>query len=169
MVRSTVTSTATSERRCSTSPSNRRSPRTNRSFSLTSKTRCFAEARASRLRREAEYDDRIEELLEESTHIKGEEVDNIIEQLKVRFHLGFRRSRETYENIRYRLNRDIVGLGPLEPVMRDPANEDIHVIGPSECYVDHGVYGMVETTVDFGTRRSSTAGCRTWVSASGIR
>ncbi|MWV41957.1 MULTISPECIES: type II/IV secretion system ATPase subunit [Natrialba] len=103
--------------------------------------------------KEAEYDDRIEELLEESTHIKGEEVDNIIEQLKVRFHPGIQEvSRETYENIRYRLNRDIVGLGPLEPVMRDPANEDIHVIGPSECYVDHGVYGMVETTVDFGTR-----------------
>jgi len=60
---------------------------------------------------------------------------------------------ETYENIRYRLNRDIVGLGPLEPVMRDSANEDIHVIGPKECHVDHGTYGMLETTVDFGTPR----------------
>ncbi|MFB6164133.1 MAG: type II/IV secretion system ATPase subunit, partial [Haloarculaceae archaeon] len=37
------------------------------------------------------------------------------------------------------------------PIMRDPANEDIHVIGPHECYVDHSVYGMLETTVDFGT------------------
>jgi len=35
--------------------------------------------------------------------------------------------------------------------MRDPANEDVHVIGPHQCYVDHGTYGMVETTVDFGT------------------
>ena len=35
--------------------------------------------------------------------------------------------------------------------MRDTANEDIHVIGPHECHVDHGVYGMLETTVDFGT------------------
>ncbi|MFC6615161.1 type II/IV secretion system ATPase subunit [Halopenitus salinus] len=59
---------------------------------------------------------------------------------------------ETYESIRYRLTRDIVGYGPLEPVMRDPANEDIHVIGPHECHVDHGVFGMLETTVDFGTR-----------------
>ncbi len=41
-------------------------------------------------------------------------------------------TQETYENILYRLIRDIVGLGPLEPVMRDPANEDIHVIGRSE-------------------------------------
>jgi len=58
-------------------------------------------------------------------------------------------TRSTYENILYRLNRDIVGLGPLEPVMRDPANEDIHVIGRSECHVDHGVYGMLQTTVEW--------------------
>ncbi|CQH54826.1 flagellar motor/biogenesis protein FlaI [Halobacterium hubeiense] len=60
-------------------------------------------------------------------------------------------TQSTYENIRYQLNRDIVGFGPLEPVMRDPYNEDIHVIGPSHCYVDHGTFGMLETTVDFGT------------------
>ncbi len=33
--------------------------------------------------------------------------------------------------------------------MRDPANEDIHVIGRSDCDVDHGVYGLLETTVEF--------------------
>jgi flagellar protein FlaI len=59
--------------------------------------------------------------------------------------------RATYERVRYVLQRDIVGLGPLEPVMADPENEDIHVIGPHDCYVEHGVFGMVETTVDFGS------------------
>ncbi|MGM0371330.1 MAG: type II/IV secretion system ATPase subunit [Halobacteriota archaeon] len=59
-------------------------------------------------------------------------------------------SETTYDTIRYRLNRDIVGLGPLEPVMRDPYNEDIHVIGPHQTYVDHGTYGLLATTVDFG-------------------
>ena len=59
--------------------------------------------------------------------------------------------RATYERIQYVLQRDIVGLGPLEPVMADPENEDIHVIGPHGCYVEHGVFGMVETTVDFGS------------------
>jgi flagellar protein FlaI len=58
--------------------------------------------------------------------------------------------RGTYGRLRYVLQRDIVGLGPLEPVMSDPMNEDVHVIGPHSCYVDHGVFGMVETTVDFG-------------------
>lgn len=100
---------------------------------------------------EAEYDDLIEELLEDVTHIRNGQtgwrssVSKLLNVGKLSV------TEETYENIRYRLNRDIVGLGPLEPVMRDPANEDIHVIGPHECHVDHGTFGMLETTVDFGT------------------
>ena len=100
-----------------------------------------------------EYDDRIEELLRESTKIKSGASDEggVLSRFNKFSNLGKVEVTEpTYENILYRLNRDIVGLGPLEPVMRDPANEDIHVIGPHECHVDHAVYGMLETTVDFG-------------------
>ncbi len=101
---------------------------------------------------EAEYDDRIEELLQETTRIKDSENDSFFDRIPSVLDMGkVEVSQETYENIRYVLNRDIVGLGPLEPIMRDPANEDIHVIGPHETYVDHGVYGMISTTVDFGT------------------
>ncbi|WEL16846.1 MULTISPECIES: type II/IV secretion system ATPase subunit [unclassified Halorhabdus] len=101
---------------------------------------------------EAEYDDRIEELLQETTNVKSRESGNgVMSRLGDITNLGkVDVTEETYENIRYRLNRDIVGLGPLEPVMRDPANEDIHVIGPHECYVDHSVYSLIKTTVDFG-------------------
>ncbi|WP_435194304.1 type II/IV secretion system ATPase subunit [Natronomonas sp. EA1] len=59
-------------------------------------------------------------------------------------------TQETYDRLHYNLQRDIVGLGPLEPVMADPENEDIHVIGPDSCYVSNGVFGMVRTTADFG-------------------
>jgi flagellar protein FlaI len=100
---------------------------------------------------ESEYDDRIEELLDEVVTVTDDgprRFDRIRELFERDRH---RMNRQTYEAIRYRLNRDIVGFGPLEPVMRDPANEDIHVIGPHGCYIDHGVYGMLETTVDFGT------------------
>jgi flagellar protein FlaI len=103
---------------------------------------------------ESEYDDRIEELLRETTTIERDRsglrywLDRLLQFLNLG---NIRVSEQTYENIRYRLNRDIVGLGPLEPVMRDPANEDVHVIGPHQCYVDHGTYGLIETTVDFGT------------------
>jgi flagellar protein FlaI len=100
---------------------------------------------------EAEYDDRIEELLQETTKIRNEDGNSgVLTRLSNMTDVGSVEVTEsTYENILYRLNRDIVGLGPLEPVMRDPANEDIHVIGRSECHVDHGVYGMLETTVEW--------------------
>jgi len=105
---------------------------------------------------EAEYDDRIEELLQESTKIRDEDDnDGVLTRLSNLTSVGsVEVTQSTYENILYRLNRDIVGLGPLEPVMRDPANEDIHVIGKSECHVDHGVYGMLETTVEWGSEEA---------------
>jgi len=135
---------------------------------------------------QSEYDDRIEELLQETVHIgdgspslsarlkslpnsnvanqlsgmSGGDVlqrilnvspDDLLKELKGLSSWGkYTVSQQTYQNIRYRLNRDIVGFGPLEPLMRDPANEDIHVIGPHETYVDHDTYGMLATSVDFG-------------------
>lgn len=99
-----------------------------------------------------EFDDQIIELLDELVNIGASGDDGLVTRVKKSFSAGgFAVSEETYRNIRYRLNRDIVGFGPLEPLMRDPANEDIHVIGPHECYVDHGIFGMVETTIDFGS------------------
>ncbi|WP_058994254.1 type II/IV secretion system ATPase subunit [Haloarcula sp. CBA1127] len=100
---------------------------------------------------EAQFDDRIEELLQETTKVRDEDSENgVLTRLSNLTDVSsVEVTQETYENILYRLNRDIVGLGPLEPVMRDPANEDIHVIGRSECHVDHGVYGMLETTVEW--------------------
>ncbi|WP_158056502.1 type II/IV secretion system ATPase subunit [Halorussus halophilus] len=133
---------------------------------------------------ESEYDDRIEELLDETVLVNDDDGGNrnlssmspqqilqwvksisyndfktgvqtfsaeqVVEIVKDFTNIGtYEVSEQTYENIRYRLNRDIVGFGPLEPIMRDPANEDIHVIGPHETYVDHGTYGMLGTSVDF--------------------
>ncbi|MFC7079998.1 type II/IV secretion system ATPase subunit [Halorussus caseinilyticus] len=139
---------------------------------------------------EAEYDDRIEELLDDTVlvndgengggggrmnlqNVSAEQIlnwiknvsyndfkqgvrtfstDDIVRVVKDFTNIGtYEVSEQTYENIRYRLNRDIVGFGPLEPIMRDPANEDIHVIGPHETYVDHGTFGMLGTSVDFGS------------------
>jgi flagellar protein FlaI len=105
---------------------------------------------------EDEYDDRIEELLQETTRVKNRESGGgILTHLSKITDVGkVELKEETYENIRYRLNRDIVGLGPLEPIMRDPANEDIHVIGRDQCFVDHSVYSMLETTVEWESEDS---------------
>jgi len=57
---------------------------------------------------------------------------------------------QTYNKLKYQLQRDIVGLGPLQPMMEDPQNEDIHVIGSSETYTDHGTFEMLSTNINFG-------------------
>jgi len=98
-----------------------------------------------------EYNERIDELLNESVEVVGDGAETPLLRAKRLLTGRQPTSRATYEKVRYRLRRDIVGFGPLEPVMSDPANEDIHVIGPHECYVDHSVYGLTKTTVDFGT------------------
>ncbi|MFD1684641.1 type II/IV secretion system ATPase subunit [Halobellus litoreus] len=98
---------------------------------------------------ETEYEDRIQELLEEIVVLENER-DGRLAELVQRLELGpLEVSEQTYEKVQYRLIRDIVGLGPLEPIMRDPANEDIHVIGPNQVDVDHGEFGLLETTVEF--------------------
>ncbi|WP_336022115.1 type II/IV secretion system ATPase subunit [Halobellus salinisoli] len=98
---------------------------------------------------ETEYEDRIQELLEEIVVLENERNGRLAELVQ-RLELGpLEVTEETYEKVRYRLVRDIVGLGPLEPIMRDPANEDIHVIGPRQVDVDHGEFGLLETTVEF--------------------
>jgi flagellar protein FlaI len=56
-------------------------------------------------------------------------------------------TKETYDKFRYRLNRDIVGLGPLEPMIRDKYFEDIHVITREITYGVHRVFDMVRTNI----------------------
>ncbi|AFK18940.1 hypothetical protein E6P09_09145 [Haloferax mediterranei ATCC 33500] len=97
----------------------------------------------------ADYEERIEELLAEIVHIEGEDrgpLGSVAKRLDV---AGIEVPQQTYDKIKYRLVRDIVGLGPLEPIMRDPENEDIHVIGPRQVDVDHGTFGLLETSVEF--------------------
>jgi len=102
---------------------------------------------------EAEFTDHLDDLLADVVRIEdGDGAAGPLDRLRERI-LGdrFAVDAETYARIRYRLQRDIVGLGPLEPLMEDGANEDIHVIGPDGIFVDHGVYGMLETTASFGS------------------
>ena len=99
---------------------------------------------------EADFTAHLDELIDEILTV-GEKGSSLLARARESlFGDHFVVDQGTYDRLRYVLQRDIVGLGPLEPVMSDPENEDIHVIGPNGCYVDHGVFGMVKTTVDFG-------------------
>ena len=46
------------------------------------------------------------------------------------------------------LQGEIVGAGPLEPLLRDPAVTDVLVIGPDEVWVDRG-QGLVRAAIRF--------------------
>lgn len=54
-----------------------------------------------------------------------------------------------YDKISYFINRDIIGSGPIEPVIRDPYLEDIHNIGLKGVFIVHKIFGMLKTTIDF--------------------
>ncbi|ADB62275.1 type II secretion system protein E [Haloterrigena turkmenica DSM 5511] len=98
-----------------------------------------------------EFEEHLDELLDAVVEVTSGITGQSIGRLKSLGTSKISLSRDQFDRLRYQLQRDIVGLGPLEPVMVDTANEDIHVIGPSQCYLDHGTYGMIEATVDFGT------------------
>ena len=55
-----------------------------------------------------------------------------------------------YHQLRYQFKRDVLGLGPLKPLLADDHNEDIHVLGSEGVFVDHDVFGMMPTNVTFG-------------------
>ena len=100
---------------------------------------------------DAEFERHLDGLLEEIVEVTSGIAGQSIGRLRALGGGKIGVSQDRYDRLRYQLQRDIVGLGPLEPVMVDTANEDIHVIGPKQCYLDHGTYGMVSATVDFGT------------------
>jgi len=50
-------------------------------------------------------------------------------------------------NIEYDIIKDLVGGGPLEPFMRDPYIEDIHIITGENVHLIHKVFDMVGTNI----------------------
>ena len=51
------------------------------------------------------------------------------------------------EKIEYDIYKTLVGGGPLEPFMRDPYIEDIHVITGEYVHLIHKVFGMIKTNI----------------------
>jgi len=56
-----------------------------------------------------------------------------------------------YDILRYYLIRDKVGLGVLEPFIKDAYIEDISCDGVGYIYIVHRVFGPLETSVEFKT------------------
>ena len=102
--------------------------------------------------KEEELREVINKLLRESvivTEEAEEETDekkrkfNFVKQKKVRM-TGLE-----YDHIRYFIERDIIGSGVIEPLIRDPYIEDIHSIGTGYIHIIHKIFDMTRTNVRF--------------------
>jgi flagellar protein FlaI len=56
---------------------------------------------------------------------------------------------EELETVQYYIVRDLIESGILEPILRDPYNEDIHSVGLDRIHVVHKIFGMMETSIHF--------------------
>ncbi len=56
-----------------------------------------------------------------------------------------------YQSIRYAIKRKLLGMGVLEPVIRDPNIEDISCSGVGAIFVEHKVFGGLRTGISFDT------------------
>ncbi len=59
--------------------------------------------------------------------------------------------RGDYERLVYYLRRDKIGLGILEPLIKDKYIEDISCIGVGYIYIVHKIFGPLETNLKFET------------------
>ncbi len=58
-------------------------------------------------------------------------------------------TKEERDKYIYLLKRDLIGLGVLEPIRRDPYIEDIHVIGAKGCQLVHKIFDMLPTNIQW--------------------
>jgi len=59
-------------------------------------------------------------------------------------------------NILYDITKNVVGGGPLEPFMRDPYIEDIHIITGENVHLIHKVFDMVKTNIHIDKKWANT-------------
>ncbi|WP_119070145.1 type II/IV secretion system ATPase subunit [Aggregatilinea lenta] len=58
---------------------------------------------------------------------------------------------EELEGLRYRILRDKVGLGVLQPLLLDPFIEDISCSGVGHIFIEHKIFKSVQSTIVFTT------------------
>ncbi|WP_292468772.1 type II/IV secretion system ATPase subunit [Methanolobus sp.] len=55
-----------------------------------------------------------------------------------------------YNKLLYHIERDIIGSGPIEPIIRDPYLEDISSIGVDNIFIVHKIFDTIKTDLTFG-------------------
>jgi len=84
--------------------------------------------------------------LQEPTEFLRKKVDGVIKE----FALETSITPEVMDKIMYYIDRDFIGYGKLDPLIRDPMAEDISADGPNiPLYIFHRNYGSIETDILF--------------------
>lgn len=63
-------------------------------------------------------------------------------------------TQQELNNLQYHIERNIIGSGPIEPIIRDPYLEDIHSIGIVGVFIVHKIFGMMKTDLSFGSEEA---------------
>lgn len=58
-------------------------------------------------------------------------------------------NQQEYEALRYRIERDKIGVGVLQPLILDPNIEDISCSGLGSVYVEHKIFKGLKSTITF--------------------
>ncbi|MDP2217451.1 MAG: type II/IV secretion system ATPase subunit [Methanolobus sp.] len=58
-----------------------------------------------------------------------------------------------YNKLLYHIERNIIGSGPIEPVIRDPYLEDISSIGVNNVFIVHKIFDTIKTDLTFGDEK----------------
>ncbi|MCD4843644.1 MAG: type II/IV secretion system ATPase subunit [Methanosarcinales archaeon] len=61
-------------------------------------------------------------------------------------------TQDQYDKILYYTRRNIIGSGPIEPLIHDPYLEDIHSIGVSNVFIVHKIFDMLKTNLTFSNK-----------------
>jgi len=101
----------------------------------------------------------VSEDVEERRKIILSKLDKIVRVVDIPVDYGKIKSNSKYipvyrpelEYLRYHILREKVGLGILEPFIRDPWLEDITCKGSGYIYVVHKIFGSLETNIEFKT------------------
>lgn len=68
-------------------------------------------------------------------------------------------SPEEFEMLRYKLMKDMAGLGALEPFIRDHYIEDVHCCGIGSIFIFHKIFKLMETNIGFFYERDLDEYC----------
>lgn len=106
--------------------------------------------------RNKELSDLLIELLDQLVDVKGDkgakkQEKSLVERLNDYLNTGSKvtLTKREYDIIKYYLIRERVGYGKLEPLLRDPYIEDIHVTGVGKVHLVHKIFEMIPSEIVF--------------------